>query len=174
MGLYQQWLDLAQSPRSQQEQQDFWKDYFAAERMNYEKILDRIDRPFEGKLSDLAKAFDMSNEMFMGFMDGINTSLAAGEYDVENLEADSDISLKVDNEKLYYNMLDAKADWLYGLAQWDGILSLEEREHIAKQFRQDKVFIAPKTPGRNEPCSCGSGKKYKNCCGKVKQEAAGA
>ena len=20
--------------------------------------------------------------------------------------------------------------------------------------------------GRNEPCSCGSGKKYKNCCGK--------
>jgi SWIM/SEC-C metal-binding protein len=20
-------------------------------------------------------------------------------------------------------------------------------------------------PGRNEPCSCGSGKKYKNCCG---------
>jgi len=21
--------------------------------------------------------------------------------------------------------------------------------------------------GRNEPCPCGSGKKYKNCCGKV-------
>lgn len=21
-------------------------------------------------------------------------------------------------------------------------------------------------PGRNEPCSCGSGKKYKNCCGR--------
>jgi len=26
--------------------------------------------------------------------------------------------------------------------------------------------IADKTPGRNDPCSCGSGKKYKNCCGK--------
>lgn len=23
-----------------------------------------------------------------------------------------------------------------------------------------------KEPGRNEPCPCGSGKKYKNCCGK--------
>ncbi|MBF0519283.1 MAG: SEC-C domain-containing protein, partial [Nitrospirae bacterium] len=23
-----------------------------------------------------------------------------------------------------------------------------------------------KKPGRNEPCSCGSGKKYKKCCGK--------
>lgn len=28
-----------------------------------------------------------------------------------------------------------------------------------------KPFIAPKSPGRNEPCSCGSGKKYKRCCG---------
>jgi predicted aspartyl protease len=26
--------------------------------------------------------------------------------------------------------------------------------------------IAPKTPGRNDPCSCGSGKKFKQCCGK--------
>ena len=23
-----------------------------------------------------------------------------------------------------------------------------------------------KTPGRNDPCPCGSGKKYKHCCGK--------
>jgi uncharacterized protein YecA (UPF0149 family) len=23
-----------------------------------------------------------------------------------------------------------------------------------------------KTPSRNDPCPCGSGKKYKNCCGK--------
>lgn len=26
--------------------------------------------------------------------------------------------------------------------------------------------VKAKTPGRNDPCSCGSGKKYKNCCGK--------
>ena len=25
---------------------------------------------------------------------------------------------------------------------------------------------AEKTPGRNDPCPCGSGKKYKNCCGR--------
>jgi SWIM/SEC-C metal-binding protein len=24
---------------------------------------------------------------------------------------------------------------------------------------------AEKTPGRNDPCPCGSGKKYKRCCG---------
>jgi SEC-C motif-containing protein len=27
--------------------------------------------------------------------------------------------------------------------------------------------VKPKTPGRNDPCSCGSGKKYKKCCGAV-------
>ena len=26
-------------------------------------------------------------------------------------------------------------------------------------------FVAPPVPGRNDPCSCGSGKKYKKCCG---------
>ncbi len=26
-------------------------------------------------------------------------------------------------------------------------------------------FLVEKTPGRNDPCPCGSGKKYKKCCG---------
>lgn len=26
---------------------------------------------------------------------------------------------------------------------------------------------AERTVGRNDPCSCGSGKKYKKCCGKT-------
>ena len=29
-----------------------------------------------------------------------------------------------------------------------------------------KTVIAEKKIGRNEPCRCGSGKKYKKCCGK--------
>ncbi len=29
-----------------------------------------------------------------------------------------------------------------------------------------KPVSAKKTPGRNDPCPCGSGKKYKHCCGK--------
>ena len=28
-----------------------------------------------------------------------------------------------------------------------------------------KTIIAEKKVGRNEPCPCGSGKKYKKCCG---------
>ena len=29
-----------------------------------------------------------------------------------------------------------------------------------------KTIVAEKKVGRNDPCSCGSGKKYKKCCGK--------
>ncbi|MCK5277181.1 MAG: SEC-C domain-containing protein [Cyclobacteriaceae bacterium] len=29
-----------------------------------------------------------------------------------------------------------------------------------------KTIIAENKPGRNDPCTCGSGKKYKKCCGK--------
>ena len=33
------------------------------------------------------------------------------------------------------------------------------KDHKRVQKKSDKV-------GRNDPCPCGSGKKYKNCCGK--------
>ena len=32
--------------------------------------------------------------------------------------------------------------------------------------RQKTTIIKDKEPGRNEPCPCGSGKKYKKCCGR--------
>ncbi|MDZ7721286.1 MAG: SEC-C metal-binding domain-containing protein [candidate division KSB1 bacterium] len=30
-----------------------------------------------------------------------------------------------------------------------------------------KTVVKNTNVGRNDPCPCGSGKKYKNCCGKV-------
>ena len=33
-------------------------------------------------------------------------------------------------------------------------------------FRDNGSAVSPKTVGRNDPCPCGSGKKYKRCCGK--------
>lgn len=32
--------------------------------------------------------------------------------------------------------------------------------------------VAKKVPGRNDPCPCGSGKKYKNCCGRGANDSA--
>ena len=98
-------------------------------------------------------------------MDGINTSLVS-EYDVENLEEDSEITLDVDMEKLYFNMHDAKADWLYTLPQWEELLTKEKREEIEKEYKKSKTIVKGDRIGRNDPCTCGSGKKYKKCCGK--------
>ena len=64
-------------------------------------------------------------------------------------------------------MLDAKAEWLYTLPQWDGILSEERRREITKEFRSAKIFVNETAVGRNDPCPCGSGKKYKKCCGQA-------
>ncbi|MDL2217125.1 SEC-C domain-containing protein [Christensenellaceae bacterium OttesenSCG-928-M15] len=164
MGLYGDWTDFTQMERTPVAQKAFWDEYFAAETENYKKILAAQDKPFAGALKDLAAQFDMEPMVFAGFLDGINTSLKTA-LDIESLEEDSEVLLDVDLEKLYFNMLDAKAEWLYTLEEWEPLLSVERRREITKEFRQSKVFINESTVGRNDPCPCGSGKKYKKCCG---------
>ncbi|MBQ7307250.1 MAG: SEC-C domain-containing protein, partial [Clostridia bacterium] len=39
---------------------------------------------------------------------------------------------------------------------------------VISQTNAPKTVTKEKTVGRNEPCICGSGRKYKNCCGKNK------
>ena len=48
------------------------------------------------------------------------------------------------------------------------IPSVETIDYVKEynQKKNPKPYIAPKIPGRNDPCHCGSGKKYKNCHGK--------
>ncbi|MDD3401165.1 MAG: SEC-C metal-binding domain-containing protein [Eubacteriales bacterium] len=166
MSLYSEWLDRAKNFETEKDYQDFWTVYFDKETQNYKKILGDYKNVFEGTIKELSGTFDMDEQTFVGFLDGINTSLEGGEIDLESLTEDSNVSLKVDFEKLYFNMLNAKADWLFGLEQWDAILSNEKRAEILRQFRASKVFVSQTTVGRNDPCPCGSGKKYKKCCGK--------
>ncbi len=48
---------------------------------------------------------------------------------------------------------------------WDVAASEMLITHYRRLWASDvPVSVAP-TPGRNEPCSCGSGKKFKKCCG---------
>lgn len=163
MSLYSQWKGMAEAQRSPQDNQAFWNEYFDIETEGYKKILERKDNFYEDKLTAIAEEFGMSPVVFAGFMDGINTSLTQ-EVELEKLKEGSTVSLKVDFDKLYYNMLEAKAKWLYTLSGWDGILSEERRREIRDQWRQDRQAVSNKV-GRNDPCPCGSGKKYKKCCG---------
>jgi len=43
------------------------------------------------------------------------------------------------------------------------IVEVEEDEESEEHLQQP--VVAEKKPGRNDLCACGSGKKYKNCCG---------
>ncbi len=163
MSLYEQWTALVESQDTQELAEAFWKDYFAMEKVNYAQILTDTSKVHEGTLKELAEGFSMEPMVFVGFLDGINTSLDES-IELENLTEDSSVKLSIDYERLYFNMLEAKADWLYNLSEWEDVLPEEERKRITKEYRVSNIAVSTKV-GRNEACPCGSGKKYKKCCG---------
>ena len=72
-----------------------------------------------------------------------------------------------DKELLYKNMVEAKAEWLYTLEAWNTLIPDENRrKELYKEQKSSHTVVKDKKVSRNEPCPCGSGKKYKFCCGK--------
>jgi SWIM/SEC-C metal-binding protein len=55
---------------------------------------------------------------------------------------------------------------LYAQISVDSSEDAEESiAELTALLNKSATVKAVKTPARNEPCSCGSGKKYKKCCG---------
>ena len=167
MALLDQWRDMAYSATANKgDLQRLWKDYFMKERDIYAVLLKNPDEEVKGTVKELAEKYGVDIMTMTGFLDGIQESLKS-ENDIENMEEDTEVSLGFDKEKLYKNMVAAKADWLYGLEEWNAIFSEEERERLYKEQKRSQTFVrAEKKVGRNDPCPCGSGKKYKHCCGR--------
>ena len=63
-------------------------------------------------------------------------------------------------------MVAAKADWLYELPQWKEIFSEDKLKQLYTEQKKSGTVHVGKKVGRNDPCPCGSGKKYKYCCGR--------
>jgi len=163
---YEEWTQLVETERAKPEHEAFWDAYFAKETEAYRAILADKKSAVSGTEAELAERFNMTQAEFAGFLDGVNTSLKT-EVGLEKLEADTQLALEIDFEKLYYNMHKAKATWLYELPEWDGLLSEDRRRELTKAYRMSGVYVHEGARvGRNDPCPCGSGKKYKNCCGK--------
>lgn len=165
MSLYSEWTDMVVDYVKEHGEDAFWEYYGGAEKEIYIKLLSNHQLVKKGNIKSLSEDFKVSSIFFMGFLDGINDSLLTS-YDLENVDDNTEIELSVDYEKLYFNMLDAKADYLYELPQWDSIFSAEKRKDIQKLWRASKTVVNTNKIGRNDPCPCGSGKKYKKCCGK--------
>ena len=64
-------------------------------------------------------------------------------------------------------MVHVEAHWLYNLRGWDDILPEDYRLKTQKEYKKSKIVVNKEAKvGRNDPCPCGSGKKYKKFCGK--------
>ena len=164
MTLYEQWQDLIEN-QTEESFLEFWKEYSEAETKLYSDILDKPEEKVTGTLGELAAKHDIRPVIYMGFLDGINSSLKKGN-DFQSFDEDSQVEIEIVPETLFYNMLAAGADYLFGLPQWVDILGEDKMKEIAKEYKKSKTVVKGKKIGRNEPCPCGSGKKYKHCCGR--------
>lgn len=166
MALLQQWQAIAFNEKADRgELQKFWNRYFALEKGVYEKLLSNPDEAVEGTVKELAERFDLEIMAMVGFLDGIQESLVEPN-PIEELEEDTHVSLAFDKEKLYKNMVDAKADWLYELPQWKEIFPEEKLREMYKEQKKSGTIVKETKVYPNDPCPCGSGKKYKKCCGR--------
>lgn len=170
MGLFEQWTNMTSSAAAQTSGA-FWKDYDNLETHFYEVLLDEAKETTEhkGTVADLAAHYEVDPVPFTGILSGINESLKEP-VDLADLEADSEIAFDVDLEELYRNMLNAKAEHLYTLSEWDPLYSEDERREIRRDWLEKRTAHTAHSVGRNDPCPCGSGKKYKNCCWKKDHE----
>ena len=167
MSLLQEWRDAAYGQTDDKEaQQQLWKDYFEYEKGIYKQLLQNPQEVVTGTVKELAEKYNVTVFFFTGFLDGINDSLKEPN-PVEEMTEDTVVSLGYDLEKLYRNMVDAKADWLYGLPEWEAIFDEEKRKELYWEGKRMNTIVKPKKIGRNDPCPCGSGKKYKYCCGRT-------
>ena len=163
-----QWRDTAYSKEMDKASlQKFWGTYFQTEKEIYEKLLENPDEEVKGTVKELAEKYGINVFTMTGFLDGINDSLKVAN-PIETMDEDTEVSLAFDKELLYKNMVDAKADWLYELPQWDKIFTEEKKKVLYKEQKNARTIHVEKKVYPNDPCPCGSGKKYKKCCGKNK------
>ncbi len=163
MGLYEDWFKKAYTNDGKTNNQ-LWDNYIPKEQKIYEYILGEKVTEISGTVKELSEKFSMSPEYIAGFIDGINDTQKE-KVDLENLSEESYISLKIDFEVLYKKMVEYKADHLYNLPQWKSIFTEDHMKVLYKGQKSSKTYVREEKIGRNDPCPCGSGKKYKKCCG---------
>lgn len=166
MALLEQWRDMAYSESvDRQKLQALWTEYFQLEKNIYAELLKNPDGAVSGTVKELAEKYGVDLMTMTGFLDGINDSLKVPN-PIEEMEEDTAVSLDFDKELLYKNMVAADAEWLYNLPEWEQIFDEGKRKALYKEQKASTTIRKPEKVYPNDPCPCGSGKKYKKCCGK--------
>ena len=118
--LLKTWREIAYNQEQTQEQYNqFWGAYFVQEKEVYKDILGHPDVVVKGTVEELAKKYNMEVLTMVGFLDGINESLKGYENPIDTMTEDTVVKIEIDPEKLYYNMVEAKATWLYPAPSWN-------------------------------------------------------
>ena len=169
MTLLENWRNLAYGDGlDDKKREELWSGYFAIEKGIYEQILSNPAEVVEGTVKELAEKYGTEVLIMTGFLDGINESLKGYENQIETMDENTVVKIEIDPEKLYWNMVEAKAEWLYSLPQWDAILTPEKRKELYRDQKASGTVRNEQKVYPNDPCPRGSGKKYKKCCGKNK------
>lgn len=168
MALLDQWRNVAYDESANKgDLQRFWGDYFKKEQAIYKELLAAPDTEVKGTVKELADKYGVTVMEMTGFLDGIQESLV-NPNPIEEMEEDTEVSLKFDKELLYKNMVAADAEWLYGLEEWKEIFDEDKLKELYKEQKSSQTVVNAPKIYPNDPCPCGSGKKYKKCCGKNK------
>lgn len=167
MTLLEAWHNLAYNTQEDKRTlQILWNRYFAEEKEIYADILKNPDEVVRGTVKELAEKYNVELLHMVAFLDGINDSLKEAN-PIETMDENTEVQLGYDMPLLYKNMVAAQADWLYNLPEWDNLLSEEERKALYKEQKESTTVKKEQKVYPNDPCPCGSGKKYKKCCGKT-------
>ena len=154
MALLKEWKKIAYDEKANKgDLQRFWNRYFEIEKEIYEQLLSNPDEEVSGTVKELAEKYGQDVMTMTGFLDGINDSLKEPN-PIEEMEEDTVVSLAFDKEKLY------------NLPQWNDIFTPERQKELYLEQKKSGTIIKGAKIGRNDPCPCGSGKKYKKCCGR--------
>ena len=143
MSYFEDWTKHSETVENENDYKAYISKYYELEKNAYDAILTKYpdnEDLLNGKAVDLAEKLGFGKnemEIFVGFLEGVSTSLTE-EYDYKSVTDDSDVSLKIDYEKLYYNMRDAKAEWLYSLKSWNNVLSEEKMQEITDNLKTQK------------------------------------
>ena len=166
MALLEQWRSMAYSETANKgDLQRLWAAYFEKEKEIYAQLLKNPDEVVKGTVKELAEKYDVDIMTMTGFLDGIDESLVESN-PIEEMEEDTEVNLGFDKALLYKNMVAAGADWLYELEEWNDIFDEETRKELYKEQKSSTTIVKEQKVYPNDPCPCGSGKKYKKCCGR--------
>ncbi|ROH93411.1 preprotein translocase subunit SecA [Stagnimonas aquatica] len=149
----------------------FWREHLAAVDYLRQGIHLRGYAQKDPKQEYKREAFNMFNDMLARFKHEVISVLSRvqiqTEAEVERVEAERRAAAEAAEQRMQFQHANAP-DMLHGAAE--PAAAVEPAQGAVRagppEARLAPVRAAPKV-GRNDPCPCGSGKKYKQCHGKL-------